>query len=99
MTAPLRLTVIALVVLVCGLAGLGFSLLASPYDNPDTDSGGWFFVFLSVAVAGLTVGTLRGSFRAWLAVCIIAALVVLVPAAFWLSEAVDDLADAPEDTI
>ena len=100
MTTTLRLTVSALAILVCGLAGMGWSLLSSPFGaDPNTTSAGWFFLFLAAAVAGLTVATLRGSLKAWLATCIITALIVLVPAAYWLSEAADSLGEAPEDTI
>ena len=100
MTTTLRLTVTALAILVCGLAGMGWSLLSSPFAaDPNTTSAGWFFLFLAAAVAGLTVATLRGSLKAWLATCIITALIVLVPAAYWLSEAADSLGEAPEDTI
>ncbi|MCM4084508.1 hypothetical protein [Paractinoplanes hotanensis] len=100
MTTTLRLTVTALAILVCGLAGMGWSLLTSPYGaDPNTTSAGWLFLFLAAAVAGLTVATLRGSLKAWLATCVIAVLIVLVPATYWLSEAAGSLGEAPEDTI
>ncbi|MCY1139282.1 hypothetical protein OWR29_14880 [Actinoplanes sp. Pm04-4] len=100
MTASVRVTVVALATLVCGLVGLGLSLLTSPFNaDPNTTSGGYFFLFLAAAVAVLTVAMVRGSFRAWLAVCIVSALIVLVPAAFWLSEAVESLTEAPDGLI
>jgi 4-amino-4-deoxy-L-arabinose transferase-like glycosyltransferase len=99
-TASVRVTVVALATLVCGLLGLGLSLLTSPFNaDPNTTSGGYFFLYLAAAVAVLTVATVRGSFRAWLAVCVVSALIVLVPAAFWLSELVESLSDTPDGLI
>ncbi|WP_250030072.1 hypothetical protein [Paractinoplanes maris] len=98
MNAALRATVAALAVLACGFAGLGLSLLDSPFpDDPNPTSAGYFFLFVAAGVTVLSVAMLRGNHKAWLALCLTAALTALLPLALLVSDALDDLAEAPPE--
>lgn len=96
MDAALRLTVAALAMLVCGFAGLGLSLLVGPFTDPNTLSGGYFFLFVAAGLVVVTVAMLRGNQKAWLTACIASGLVVLLPVALWVSEVMDDLGEGTE---
>ena len=95
MTVVLRVLLVPLGMLAAGLAGLGAVLLSGPDPaDPAVTSGGYLFLFLAGGLVALTVAMLRGNVPAWVLTCVLAGCVVLLPAAFGLSDVVEGLGDA-----
>ncbi|MBM2618370.1 hypothetical protein JIG36_22675 [Actinoplanes sp. LDG1-06] len=92
MTAVLRVLLVPLAMLALGLALLGVTLLGVPYPyDAGVTSSGYFFLFLAGGLVVLTIRMFRGGPAAWVGTLLVAGSVLLVPAAFWLSDLLDGL--------
>lgn len=94
----MRVLLVTLAVLACGLLGFGLALLSGPYPNdPNTTSAGYALLFAAGGLVVLAAATLRGSRVGWLLTCLVTGFFAVLPLALWIADVVDDLG-RPEPT-